>query len=238
MAQKNITSFFSNNNKRKSQSQINAPTKKKQQSTVTVNVYPSRAITPEREVPSVNPEVPSSSLPSVSASASASSTTETSELLVTASKTFRGNNSPIPSHGLNDVSPTQIFLKKFPKTRFGQKLRSFNTAWYKGKRWLEYSVATDGAYCFPCRVFGVNPSTPKFCIEGFNNWQHALDGWNELEDTEKHPEKKKALKGFAKHVISGSHKKNMEAWRSKEQRDRSGTTIESTVQKIDNDHKI
>ena len=85
----------------------------------------------------------------------------------------------------------------------------------------------------------MNAITPKFCVEGYNNdWKHALDGWNELENVEKDPSKKKLLKGFAKHVSSGQHRKNMEAWRSKEQREKSGKTIEATVQKIHNDHKI
>ena len=47
---------------------------------------------------------------------------------------------------------------------------------YKRKPWLEYSVATDSAYCFLCRVFGVNAITPKFYVEGYNDWKHALDG--------------------------------------------------------------
>ena len=80
-------------------------------------------------------------------------------------------------------------------------------------------------------------STPKFCIEGYDNWKNALDGWTDLENVEKDPSKKKLLKGFAKHVTSGEHKKNMEAWRSKEQREKSGKTIEATVQKINNEHK-
>jgi hypothetical protein len=86
-------------------------------------------------------------------------------------------------------------------------------------------------------VYGVNATCPKFCDEGYDNWKNALDGWKELENVEKDPRKKKLLKGFAKHVSSGDHKKNMEAWRSKEQREKSGKTIEATVQKINDDHK-
>lgn len=216
MVQKNISSFFGNA-KRKVDSENNAPPSKKQQSTNT-----------KLDVPCTNP--------STSTSSTVSASTSTTELLVTSSKTFSDNIS-VPSHGLNDVSPTQVFLKKFPPKKYGEKYRSFSSAWYKGRPWLEYSVATDSAYCFPCRVYGVNAISPKFCDEGYDNWKNALDGWKELENVEKDPSKKKLLKGFAKHVSSGDHKKNMEAWRSKEQREKSGKTIEATVQKINNDHK-
>ena len=107
------------------------------------------------------------------------------------------------------------------KTKYGSVSRAFKSTWYKGKPWLEYSETTNKAYCFPCRVYGVNPSDPKFSIEGYDDWKHALEGWNELENLERDPTKKK-LKGFAKHASSGQHKKNMEAWRSKEQRETSG----------------
>ena len=231
MVQKNITCFFGNA-KRKSDSEENAPPSKKHPPTDTPDVPCTNSC--EMEIPPGNPEI----LPSRSSSSVDPSTSPTAdEVLVTSSRTF-SDDSSVPSHGLNDASPTQVLLKKFPARKFGAKSRSFSSAWYKGKPWLEYSVATDSAYCFPCRVFGVNAITPKFCVEGYDDWKHALDGWNELENVEKDPSKKKLLKGFAKHVSSGQHKKNMEAWRSKEQREKSGKTIEATVQKINSDHKI
>ena len=222
---KDIKSFFGNHNKRKSPSEVNAS--KKQKHVGTVDASSTNFPSPEREVQSDNTEV-------LSASASSSTT----EVLVTASKTFSDDILTVPSHGLNDISPTQKVLKKYPARKFGTTSRSFNSTWYKGKPWLEYSVATDSAYCFPCRVYGVNPSTPKFCIEGYEDWKHALDGWNELEKVEQNSSSKKNLKGFAKHVASGFHKKNMEAWMDKDKREKSGKTIQATAVKIKNEHKI
>ncbi|KAI6651441.1 hypothetical protein LOD99_5248 [Oopsacas minuta] len=45
---------------------------------------------------------------------------------------------------LSDI-PKQPRIK-FPTTKFGEKLRSFNPDWYKTYSWLEYSVNRDTAY--------------------------------------------------------------------------------------------
>ena len=116
--QKNISSFFGNP-KRKVDSEKNAPPSKKQQCTDTL------------DVPSTNP--------STSSTVSESTQAHTTELLVTSSKTF-SDKILVSSHGLNDVSPTQVFLEKFPPKKYGEKYRSFSSAWYKGRPWLEYST--------------------------------------------------------------------------------------------------
>jgi hypothetical protein len=55
--------------------------------------------------------------------------------------------------------PTQPILKLFPRTKFNDKFRQFNSSWYKlYPSWLEYSVLNDGAFCFVCRHFSINPS--------------------------------------------------------------------------------
>ena len=115
--QKNISSFFGNP-KRKVDSEKNAPPSKKQQCTDTL------------DVPCTNP--------STSSTVSESTQAHTTELLVTSSKTFSDKIS-VSSHGLNDVSPTQVFLEKFPPKKYGEKYRSFSSAWYSvvfcGNRW-------------------------------------------------------------------------------------------------------
>lgn len=74
------------------------------------------------------------------------------------------------------IQPTGI---QFPKTTFSGKARSFNAAWYQTYPWLEYSIARDAAFCYPCRLFGLNISTSgsrpeqAFTVNGFRDWKHA-----------------------------------------------------------------
>ena len=183
----------------------------------------------ETEILCPSQETPPSSLPS--------NEDEGNEVIVVGSKTF-GNNTPstivTSAHGLNENSPSQPCLKKFPTTMCGAALRSFNSSWYKGRPWLEYSIEKDAAYCFPCRVFGVNASSTTFSVEGFHDWKHALDGWNELDNLK--DTNKKKLKGFAKHVTSSWHIHNLAAWKDRECRESSGLTIESVVSKLNDDN--
>ena len=53
--------------------------------------------------------------------------------------------------------PCQPKLVKFPPTKFGDRERRFNHAWYhQYANWLEYSVAKDAAYCLCCYLFKQN----------------------------------------------------------------------------------
>ena len=64
---------------------------------------------------------------------------------------------------------------KFPTTKFGEKLRSFNPDWYITYAWLEYSANQDAAYCVPCRWFSsrLNRTDAPFTQIGFRDWKHA-----------------------------------------------------------------
>lgn len=114
---------------------------------------------------------------------------------------------------------------------------TFLGSWYKGCSWLEYSVEKDAAYCFPCRVFGVNPISNTFTEVGYRDWKHALDGWTLLDTIDKNPGDKKKLKGFAKHVVSKQHLDNMSAWSEKEKREAAGMSLQSIVCRLDSDNK-
>jgi hypothetical protein len=85
--------------------------------------------------------------------------------------------------------PTQPILKLFPRTKFNDKFRQFNSSWYKlYPSWLEYSVLNDGAFCFVCRHFSVNPSQ-VFTSVGFKNWKRALEkesGFKQHETSSEH----------------------------------------------------
>ena len=161
------------------------------------------------------------------------------EVEVVASKSFAGDVllSIGPAPDLNEKSPSQPRLKKFPATKYGSASRSFSSTWYKGRPWLEYSVEKDAAYCFPCRVFGVNPSSTTFTEEGYKDWKHALDGRNDLDGAAKNQSNKNKLKGFAKHASGKWHVNNLTSWREKERRESTGMTLESVVCKLDNENR-
>ena len=116
MVQKNIKCFFGDP-KRKADSEEHAPPTKKQQSSDAHDVPCTN--TSEREIASENLNVPPSTSPTIA------TTTEVIETVT--SKTF-ADDSSVPSNGLNDVSPTQVLLKKFPARKFGAKSRSFSSA--------------------------------------------------------------------------------------------------------------
>lgn len=50
--------------------------------------------------------------------------------------------------------PVQPVNIQFPATSFSGKQRSFNPAWFRSYKWLEYSVKLNACFCYPCRLFG------------------------------------------------------------------------------------
>ena len=97
------------------------------------------------------------------------------------------------------VQPVDI---QFPVTYFSSKARSFNQEWFRLYPWLEYSVLNDAAYCYPCRLFSLSPSTSSsrpekaFTIAGFRDWKHATGSKGVLST----------------HNNCFSHKESMVAW--------------------------
>nr|XP_054591382.1 uncharacterized protein LOC129155176 [Nothobranchius furzeri] len=93
--------------------------------------------------------------------------------------------------GPHDISqsraagPTQLQLKIFPKTVFGERKRSFNSSWYDQHSWLECSASKDSAYCYACRHFSLpSASESVFTSEsGFSHWKKAMfkDGGVKLQ---------------------------------------------------------
>ena len=57
--------------------------------------------------------------------------------------------------GDKDFGPKQPKIDNFTFTDFEQRRLSFCAAWYENEKynWLEYSVSSDAAFCFPCRNF-------------------------------------------------------------------------------------
>ncbi|CAM8953294.1 unnamed protein product [Rhodiola kirilowii] len=72
------------------------------------------------------------------------------------------------------LGPNQPHLKCYPTT-YGVNGRRFNKDWFLEWPWLEYSIAKDKAYCFPCFLFDSYPSRhPQFTENGFHGWKNMM----------------------------------------------------------------
>lgn len=88
-----------------------------------------------------------------------------------------------------DAQFNKLQCFKFPHTGTGKDKRSFQLAWLKKFKWIEYSIRGDAAFCNTCRQFGSECKDPTFTTTGFNKWKSALDN----------------KKGFHKHETSELH---------------------------------
>ncbi|XP_004298048.1 PREDICTED: uncharacterized protein LOC101309726 [Fragaria vesca subsp. vesca] len=78
------------------------------------------------------------------------------------------------------LGPFQPELE-FPLSGQGGQQRRFQCAWYKDLVWLEYSIAKDKAYCFPCFLFDTKSSKHQsFIVDGFRNWKKVCSSDNAL----------------------------------------------------------
>lgn len=109
-----------------------------------------------------------------------------------------GNSSQTLPSDIGRNKPQQPRLQAFPKDRHG---RQFQNSWYDDFPWLEYSVAKDKTFCYPCRVYTTQTSKSKsaFVLEGFSNWTGALA-----------PDK-----GFKKHNTTEDHKLSFLRWQDR-----------------------
>ncbi len=74
----------------------------------------------------------------------------------------------------------------FPKNPQG---RSFQSQWYAGNNWLEYSVEKDAMYCFSCRLFLTEDkfkARTAWRTTGVVNWRKAVEKIHEHAATEAH----------------------------------------------------
>jgi hypothetical protein len=98
--------------------------------------------------------------------------------------------------------PCQPKLNMYPRTKFGEKQRSFNSFWYDQFKWLEYSITADRAFCFPCRLFnnssGINVGHAEvnYSKVGFNNWKNATSKFREHQLTKTHLNSTNSLTDF------------------------------------------
>lgn len=136
---------------------------------------------------------------------------------------------------LNDIAsgvhdnPVQPRHHKFPATKFGNRFRSFNPAWFNTYPWLEYSITKDAAFCYACRFFGMGQlrDDSAFVTCGFRNWKNASGSGGKLE----------------KHGTSERHQHAVSSWKDYTANTRESTSIASTLntqrqQQVLNKHYI
>ncbi|MFI5420326.1 MAG: DUF4371 domain-containing protein [Nitrososphaerales archaeon] len=75
------------------------------------------------------------------------------------------------------LGPFQPRLAKYPAD--SKTGRCFTSGWFQRFPWLEYSIAHDGAFCFPCYLFSRSKHTAgsnsQFISGGFRRWKSALE---------------------------------------------------------------
>jgi len=69
--------------------------------------------------------------------------------------------------GPKNGKPVQPRLVSFGQ--YGERLRDYQTSWYKGRPWIEFSVKEKAAFCFCCRHFSQSTSEQQFTLAGYRN---------------------------------------------------------------------
>ncbi|KAL4119602.1 hypothetical protein QTP88_012401 [Uroleucon formosanum] len=92
-------------------------------------------------------------------------------------------------------------LDLYPWSLQNSKKRSFQKNWYDIFNWLEYSDASDTAFCFPCHCFKGNEinssySESTFSSNGFKAWYRAIDAFKKHQSSKCHLNSAKALTDF------------------------------------------
>ncbi|KAK4581548.1 hypothetical protein RGQ29_024959 [Quercus rubra] len=87
------------------------------------------------------------------------------------------NHDEIRRHYLTK-GPCQPILDVFPLSYFSKKPRRFRSNWYRGRKWLEYSIEKDAAFCFYCYLFGRQDFGKQgggetFVTKGFKLWNQV-----------------------------------------------------------------
>ena len=71
----------------------------------------------------------------------------------------------------------QPVLDVFPVSYFSEKPRRFKSDWYRGRKWLEYSIEKDAEFCFYCYLFGRQDVGKRggktFVTKGFKLWNQV-----------------------------------------------------------------
>lgn len=111
--------------------------------------------------------------------------------------------------GTLETGPLQPGIN-FPRSKFGDRQRSFSANYYDTYSWLEYSVIEDKSYCFVCRQFSkgiIREQSEKFIHHGFNNWKKMKEGLQKHEQSSLHIQCTEMFVSYKQSVVHGSVKK-------------------------------
>uniref|UniRef100_A0A1X7UR36 TTF-type domain-containing protein n=1 Tax=Amphimedon queenslandica TaxID=400682 RepID=A0A1X7UR36_AMPQE len=72
-------------------------------------------------------------------------------------------------------SAVQPLNYSFPSIVIGTKGLCFSAKWYEQYEWIEYSIAKDAVFCYPCCFFAnaMNRAEDRFGNLGFREWKHV-----------------------------------------------------------------
>ncbi|CAF1669070.1 unnamed protein product [Rotaria magnacalcarata] len=109
--------------------------------------------------------------------------------LTAASSILSSSNERDPCHG-STKAKDHILLGPFqPKTNFPTvNGRRFRSEWYNTYQWLEYSLALNRAFCFPCRLRNNCKYDDAFANTGFSHWKNGRARFNDHQAANYHKE--------------------------------------------------
>ncbi|CAF4338066.1 unnamed protein product, partial [Rotaria magnacalcarata] len=109
--------------------------------------------------------------------------------LTAASSILSSSNERDPCHG-STKAKDHILLGPFqPKTNFPTvNGRRFRSEWYTTYQWLEYSLALNRAFCFPCRLRNNCKYDGAFANTGFSHWKNGRARFNDHQAANYHKE--------------------------------------------------
>ena len=88
------------------------------------------------------------------------------------------NHDEIRRHYLTK-GPCQPILHDFPLSYFSEKPCRFGSEWYVNRKWLEYSINKDAAFCIYCYLFGQQDVSKQgggetLITKGFKLWNQVV----------------------------------------------------------------
>ena len=112
------------------------------------------------------------------------------------------------------LTPNQPIRDCYPVTDG----RKFQATWYKLYPWLEYSLALNRAFCFPCRLFNKKEIKNESALirVGYNNWKQAPTRLREHQNSPEHQAAEVALgrkinnKESCSTMLNCNHSKHVE----------------------------
>ncbi|CAI6365209.1 unnamed protein product [Macrosiphum euphorbiae] len=119
---------------------------------------------------------------------------------------FQHNENNLQHSDLGNLAtgPCRPVLNIYKQTRFGSQNRSFSSQWYKQYTWLEYSMKSNAAFCYACRMFADELIDDVWTKKGFSNWQKLNEKLKKHDKTKRHLVCVSKMSGYLACKKSGS----------------------------------